>query len=383
MTANQGEYGLLLSYADGVTTRYTFDAAGRLVKEGNKTYQYGYLDKVMSVSDEKQKLAYDYHADGQIASADYGNGKTEDFLWDGLALIHRGGEHFINEPHIGNTPKKLRFEGKPRAQRSARRARKGPRGNPVVSSKGKSYFNDMLGTTLGKKEKSGKYSAVALSAFGEDFSDSSSRSPFPIPSSPFFTGKPYVEGLGHVFLMRNYRASLAKWQTADPLGYPDGWNALAYCNNGVTSAVDILGAKVYAVFSISNQRLVVYDWDTAKKIVVQAFSGKENYRSVEYQWVPNFGPLPLGEYAIVSASEAHPSWFELWRYDGTLDDETFGPGGVRPGGVRLHEGNVSLGCITMKISDETKAIVNMLKSTSYDWKLLSFKKIYGTLKVVE
>ena len=326
------------------------------------------------------RYKYDYHADGQIASADYGNGKTEDFLWDGLALIHRGGEQFINEPHVGNAPKKLRFEGKPRAQRSARRARKGPRGNPVVSSKGVSYFNDMLGTTLGKKEKSGKYSAAALSAFGENLSN---HSPTPTQDSNFFTGKPFVEGLGHTFLMRNYRASLAKWQTADPLGYPDGWNALAYCNNGVTSAVDILGAKVYAVFSISNQRLVVYDWDTAKKIVVQAFSGKENYRSVEYQWVPNFGPLPLGEYAIVSASEAHPSWFELWRYDGTLDDETFGPGGVRPGGVRLHEGNVSLGCITMKISDETKAIVNMLKSTSYDWKLLSFKKIYGTLKVVE
>ena len=90
------------------------------------------------------RYKYDYHADGQIASADYGNGKTEDFLWDGLALIHRGGEQFINEPHVGNAPKKLRFEGKPRAQRSARRARKGPRGNPVVSSKGVSYFNDML-----------------------------------------------------------------------------------------------------------------------------------------------------------------------------------------------------------------------------------------------
>ena len=56
---------------------------------------------------------------------------TEEFLWDGLALIQRGDEQFINEPHVGNAPKKLRFEGKPRAQRSARRARKGPRGNPV------------------------------------------------------------------------------------------------------------------------------------------------------------------------------------------------------------------------------------------------------------
>ena len=165
---------------------------------------------------------------------------TEEFLWDGLALIQRGDEQFINEPHVGNAPKKLRFEGKPRAQRSARRARKGPRGNPVVSSKGTSYFNDMLGTTLGSKEKSGKYSASALTAFGEDISASPL---FPVAHSPFFTGKPYVEGLGHAFLMRNYRAGLAKWQTADPIGYPDGWNQLAYCGNGVVSSVDIYGAE--------------------------------------------------------------------------------------------------------------------------------------------
>ena len=209
-----GANQLVSSTVDGVTTRYTYDAAGRLVKEGNKTYRYGYLDKVMSVSDGKQKLTYDYHADGQIASANYGNDKTEEFHWDGLALVHRGGEHFINEPHIGG-------------------------GNPVVSSTGVSYFNDMLGTTLGKKEKSGKYSVAAITAFGEDLSD---HSPTPTHSSNFFTGKPYVEGLGHAFLFRNYRASLGKWQTADLLGYPDGWNQLAYCGNGVINASDLFGA---------------------------------------------------------------------------------------------------------------------------------------------
>ena len=41
--------------------------------------------------------------------------------------------------------------------------------------------------------------------------------------------------------MRNYRAGLAKWQSADPMGYPDGWNQLAYCNNAATSAVDLWG----------------------------------------------------------------------------------------------------------------------------------------------
>ena len=194
---------------------------------------------------------YMYHSDGQLATASYSGDRRalsprapqkETFLWDGLALVRRNDEHFVNEPYVGNAPKKLRFEGKPRAQRSARRARKGPRGNPVASSKGKSYFNDALGTTLGAK-KDGKYSPAALSAFGEDISASLNRSPFPVPSSPFFTGKPYIEGLGHAFLMRNYRAGLAKWQTADPLGYPDGWNQLAYCGNGVVSRIDYQGCS--------------------------------------------------------------------------------------------------------------------------------------------
>ena len=30
---------------------------------------------------------------------------------------------------------------------------------------------------------------------------------------------------------RNCRADLAKWQTADPLGYPDGWGRFVYCGN--------------------------------------------------------------------------------------------------------------------------------------------------------
>ena len=218
--AFDGANQLVSSTTDGVTTKYAYDAAGRLVREGGKTYRYGYLDKVLSVTEGKQKLTYDYHADGQIASANYGNGKTEEFLWDGLALVRRGGEQFINEPHVGG-------------------------GNPVVSSKGVSYFNDMLGTTVGFKSN-GKYSAAALTAFGERLDNVDSTSPV-IRSlgEGWFTGKPYVEGLGHAFLFRNYRASLSKWQSADPMGYPDGWNQLAYCGNAATSAVDLWGCQAY------------------------------------------------------------------------------------------------------------------------------------------
>ena len=201
--------------SDGVTTRYAYDAAGRLVREGSKTYRYGYLDKVLSVTDGDTTRTFTYHADGQLASANYGD-TSESFAWDGLALIQRGDEQFVNEPHVGG-------------------------GNPVASSKGTSYFNDMLGTTVGSKSN-GKYSAAALTAFGERLDNVDSTSPaIRSLGEGWFTGKPMVEGLGHAFWMRNYRASLAKWQTADPLGYPDGWNQLAYCGNGVTSAVDLWG----------------------------------------------------------------------------------------------------------------------------------------------
>ena len=211
--------------ANGIVTEYAYNDAGlvasAVLKDGAET--------IASVT-----VAYDK------------NRHTNTYPWDGLALIQRGDEHFLNEPHIGNAPKKLRFGGKPRAQRSVRRARKGPRGNPVVSSNGTSYFNDMLGTTVGAK-KGAKYSAAALTAFGareleKEVGVGERR------ENLFFTGKPEVAGLGHAFLMRNYRAGLAKWQTADPLGYPDGWNALAYCRNGVICCVDLSGCVTINLF---------------------------------------------------------------------------------------------------------------------------------------
>ena len=151
---------------------------------------------------------------------------TDADIDDLFALVKRGESSFINEPHIGG-------------------------GNPVVSSEGTSYFNDMLGTTVGTKNGR-KYSAAALTAFGERLDNVDSTSPaIRSLGEGWFTGKPQVEGLGRTFLMRNYRASIAKWQTTDPLGYPDGWNQLAYCGNGVTSAVDLWGCEIVVLGEVN------------------------------------------------------------------------------------------------------------------------------------
>lgn len=193
---------LVSSTTDNKVTEYAYDAAGRLIKEGDKTYVYGWLDKVLSVTENGQQIAsFNYHNDGQIAQAIH-NGKSEDFLWDGLALIHRGETFFINEPYVTG-------------------------GNPILSSKDGVMFNDMLGSTL---NISGK--AVNMTAFGES-----------ADTDAMYTGKPYIDQLGYVFLFRNYHAAQGKWQMSDPKGFPNGWNNLAYCNNRVVSSLDRLGLR--------------------------------------------------------------------------------------------------------------------------------------------
>lgn len=196
---------LVSSETEGRVTKYAYDAAGRLIQEGDKSYTYAWLDKLMSVTEAgKVSANFSYHHNGQIASVIYADGRRENYLWDGLALIHRDGTELLNEPAITG-------------------------GNPVLSGN-KVLFNDLLGNTLGVKDQS-SYQPIRMTAFGE--SDN---------ADAFFTGKPLIGELGYTFLFRNYRPEQGKWQTADPLGYPDGWNNFAYVNNAVIDRIDFLGA---------------------------------------------------------------------------------------------------------------------------------------------
>ena len=85
--------------------------------------RYGDLDKVMSVTEGKNRIAYNYHVDGQLATVTKGK-TTEEFTWDGLALVKRGAVSYLNEPHPGD-------------------------GAPVASSNGGVMFNDILGLCYG------------------------------------------------------------------------------------------------------------------------------------------------------------------------------------------------------------------------------------------
>ena len=72
--------------------------------------------------------------------------------------------------------------------------------------------------------------AVEMTSFGET-----------TDKNAFFTGKPMIDELGYSFLFRDYNPNQGKWTTSDPIGYPDGWNNLAYVNNKIVNLVDFSG----------------------------------------------------------------------------------------------------------------------------------------------
>ena len=249
---------LVTSTTGDKVTNYAYDAAGRLVKEGSvasgfKTYSYGYLDKILEVQENGEQIAaFDYHINGQIASATYAD-KTENFLWDGLALIQRSVRPTAELPAFGTGSRITNFINEPAITG----------GNPILSSKGDVMFNDLLGTTL--VVKSGEQvNQVNMTAFGEPVRPAANGDAAKNQDA-FFTGKPHIGELGYAFLFRNYRPDQGKWQTQDPiatallmpdgenlkvqseflamLGYPDGWNNLAYGNNNVFSGVDYQGTE--------------------------------------------------------------------------------------------------------------------------------------------
>ena len=192
---------LIRSTVNGEITYYEYDAAGRMIQAGDKSYIYNGNNKVIEVRQNGKTIAkFEYNIDGQIAKAIYGD-KKEEFIWDGLALIWRSGVTYINEPYVTG-------------------------GNPVMAGDDV-LFNDMLGSTLAVNDK-----AVEMTSFGETDNENA-----------FFTGKPMIEELGYSFLFRDYNPNQGKWTTVDPLGYPDGWNQLTYCNNAATSAVDLWGCR--------------------------------------------------------------------------------------------------------------------------------------------
>ena len=207
---------------------YFYDRAGRLVSEKlngeiDVEYKYGYLDKVIEVNRRGKITKFAYDGFGMLAQKTFHDGSTEVWVWDGLALIRRGSDIYVNEPHVSG-------------------------GVPILSktAEGVRYHeHDFLGTTLWSTDTKGNivkdYQDTTIFGEGSIQKDRSAR----------FTGKPYDEDLqAYVFPYRNYDATTARWRSSDPAGYPDGINNQFYAAIP-TISIDILGLDIYHVLAPS------------------------------------------------------------------------------------------------------------------------------------
>lgn len=134
----------------------------------------------------------------------------------------------------------------------------------VSAAEPRYYVNDHLATTVGITDAAGEIAAIEADAFGSPMSaaDNAGR----------FTGKPYDADLGaYVFPFRNYRADEARWMSADPSGFPDGVNGVAYApvptaaldNDGLSKKVLWAILNPYGVGSINPwEDAIRYGWRT-------------------------------------------------------------------------------------------------------------------------
>ncbi len=185
--------------------QYAYDSSGRLTSDSEagkptRNMEYQYLDKVTKVQSDDKTTELFYNAEGQLVATNSA-GTSETYVWDGLALVNRGDELYVNEKHsVGGVPAIV--------------------GNQVAVA-------DMVGTSLSVGDES-----FESTAFGEGF------------ESGLFTGKPFVAELGcFLFKHRNYSAIDARWISPDPSGFPDGTNNLEYAGGNPTTTVDPNGLE--------------------------------------------------------------------------------------------------------------------------------------------
>ena len=176
----------------------------------------------LSIESSKHSCYYKYDKAGHLLSVEYAlnSDKNEYYSYDVSGNITEkrignsiGSDIYVNEPHVSG-------------------------GVPIISktSEGVRYHeHDFLGTTLWSSDLNGNlaktYSDTTIFGVGSIQKDVSAR----------FTGKPYDSDLqAYVFPYRNYDASLARWRSSDPAGYPDGINQHFYAAVP-TYELDLLG----------------------------------------------------------------------------------------------------------------------------------------------
>jgi uncharacterized protein RhaS with RHS repeats len=168
---------------------------------------------------------------------------------------------------------------------------------------------------------------------------------------------------------RYYDPVIGRFYSNDPVGSIEhlgaagsihGFNRYAYANNNPYKYIDPDGREVTAVFDKSTGTLTVTDNDTGKTASASAFSGQGRYVGA-----PN-GTYTISDFPWGSAGQ--DNYFAILRNDSFLDDVADGfQSNYNPAedmqNLRLHEGSVSHGCVSVPNASEWDGVQQVLDNT--------------------
>ena len=214
-------------YATNVLNQYTgvsgvallHDANGNLAKDFANSYTYNAENQLVTVAAPQRSVNYTYDASGRRI------GKTVDgvavtYLYDGL--------HIIAE-----------YDASDRLVR--RYIHSATLDQPIaMTGAGGAYYYyhfDAIGSAVLISSPSGTSSErYAYDSYGRVSSPSAIGNPF------LFTGREYdSESETYGYRARTYSPILGRFLQTDPIGYRDGPNPYAYCQNNPLNLIDPLG----------------------------------------------------------------------------------------------------------------------------------------------
>ncbi len=165
-----------------------------------------------------------------------------------------------------------------------------------------------------------------------------------------------------------------------------------FAEGALTAMVVYLYNEVSAVLDTKEEKLYMADNDTGEHVVVDAFTGGKvdaHGRVAVTDGGVRQKAAPSGKYLITDNvnPQKHPGWFSLLYNDGRIDDYHNGRSGIR-----LYNGALSFGCVTIKNNlKQWQAVRSLLLNTKtkqikfyqgphwYNWQ--NSITYYGTLEI--
>ncbi|EKE02010.1 MAG: YD repeat protein, partial [uncultured bacterium] len=334
----------------GIQTNYFYDLNGNLISETapGKTvkYAYNFMNKVQSITKtgtENISLAMNYNGFGDRVSKTYSDGKSYGYIYNGNNVLAESSNQYL-----GN---KAYYMTGGIDEIFAR----------TINNAPEFYLIDNLNSL--RKVVDGTHAivnSIDYKPFGEVLSGNAGSHNY------LYTGREKDFADIYYYRARTYSPLSGRFQQKDPIGAEGGLNLYRYCGNNSVNWVDPLGLDVTGFFNRPQGELTISDNDTGESVTVSAFSGHgTNTNNPASEGEKGKGPIPEGQYTIKEDSQNRDGWFELDANDSNPGNDIHDP--TNRGQFRLHEGSISLGCITVvKGQEGWQEILDILKNTDRD-----------------